>query len=446
MSVFQAAMPTGSYPSLMSGGVQCAQLYNNADLNDCVPENDKVFQAWVCTSNGTSNTMSNTPYANFGRTFYLTAVKTWYDKQNADKFRVVQTLYSVSSGGNSLIWTRSIDGAGTLGWSDWKEIVVADGSYPSLTAGTADALNSRLLINTTTANIGWWKVGELDISDCTGANISYSCIMLINGLHATQFSSATSMRESGIIEFDVRKQDSALSNYNGVSILAGNIPTDEVCIAISGNVVSLYVKIDNAYGMETFAVINETSEIGINTQLFNFNASFYGTTAPEGAVYAVVRNRASTDADGNELVNTSTEQTISGRKNFAQSGANNPIRVISAWEKTGNSTTRFNYIEFLDSNNSRTGVIGQKTAGTDRYGVYLQCGNEGSLQVLSDGENIYFLLSENPPATDNTTSIATTKWVNDKGYITAIPVASQTVLGGVKVYTDSDGYFCIDTQ
>lgn len=155
---------------------------------------------------------------------------------------------------------------------------------------------------------------------------------------------------------------------------------------------------------------------------------------------------AETDADGNEIVNTSTEQTITGRKTFKQQAATNPLRFVSAWERTGDSTTHYNYIEFLDTNSARTGVIGQKTKGAAQYGVYLQGGNEGSLQVLSDGEKVYFLLSESPPATDNTHSIATTKWVNDKGYLTAIPVASQTVLGGVKAYTDSEGYFCIDTQ
>lgn len=274
--------------------------------------------------------------------------------------------------------------------------------------------------------------------------------MQINGTNYGNYSeSAINAAPSGQIEVDARITSGVFVNrYSSVGIISGNIASTDFCVCSSsdGKKMNLYVNISHRYRDFKITKISEGQENVTSPNIFEFTDEYYGTSAPEGAVYAVVRNRASTDADGNELVNTSTEQTISGRKTLAQSGGRNPLRVISAWEKTGNSTTHYNYIEFLDSNNSRTGIIGQKTAGTDRYGVYLQGGNEGSLQVLSDGENVYFLLSKNPPATDNTTSIATTKWINDKGYLTAIPAASQTVLGGVKVYTDGDGYLCIDTE
>ena len=42
--------------------------------------------------------------------------------------------------------------------------------------------------------------------------------------------------------------------------------------------------------------------------------------------------------------------------------------------------------------------------------------------------------------------MATTEWVEGQNYLTTIPSASQAVLGGVKVYTDSSGYLCIDTE
>lgn len=34
MSVFQAAMPTGSYPSLMAGGVVAGKMTPTTDIND----------------------------------------------------------------------------------------------------------------------------------------------------------------------------------------------------------------------------------------------------------------------------------------------------------------------------------------------------------------------------------------------------------------------------
>lgn len=152
---------------------------------------------------------------------------------------------------------------------------------------------------------------------------------------------------------------------------------------------------------------------------------------------------AETDADGNTIMTTNTWQNVTAPKTFSGQ--------LTMLDKdidisTPPSSPKYNFIDGIDASSNRIGAIGFMLGSNGRYGGYLQGGNEGSLQVLSDGENVYFLLSENPPATDNTTSIATTKWVNDKGYITAIPVASQTVLGGVKVYKDSEGYFCIDTQ
>ena len=51
-----------------------------------------------------------------------------------------------------------------------------------------------------------------------------------------------------------------------------------------------------------------------------------------------------------------------------------------------------------------------------------------------------------PSTSDDSTKIATTAWVHNQNYLTTIPSASQAVLGGVKVYTDSSGYRCIDTE
>ena len=152
---------------------------------------------------------------------------------------------------------------------------------------------------------------------------------------------------------------------------------------------------------------------------------------------------AETDADGNTIMTTNTWQDVTGAKTFS---GQLTMADRDADISTPPSSPKYNFINGIDASSNRIGVVGFTLRSNGRYGAYLQGGNEGTLQVLSDGENVYFLLSENPPATDNTTSIATTKWVNDKGYITAIPVASQTVLGGVKVYTDSEGYLCIDTE
>ena len=152
---------------------------------------------------------------------------------------------------------------------------------------------------------------------------------------------------------------------------------------------------------------------------------------------------AETDADGNTIMTTNTWQDVTAAKTFS-----GQLTMADRDADISNPPTSVKYcfINGQDASQNRLGAIGFKLNPDGRYGSYLQGGNEGSLQVLSDGENAYFLLSESPPANSDGENIATTKWVNDKGYLTAIPVASQTVLGGVKVYTDSEGYFCIDTQ
>lgn len=307
MSVFQAAMPTGSYPSLMAGGVQCTQLHDNADLNDCVPENDMVFQAWVCAKNSTSNTMSNTPFANFGRTFYLTAVKTWRNPQDNNSFNVVQTLYSVAAKGDRLIWTRAIDGAGTGGWSDWKELIVADGSYPALGAGY---LAKRQYLSAGTTNLGWYKIGSVSFSELSSTD-NFSVILLVNGIYATQGQSGAA--ESGFIEFEGRRNAGGLQ-ICAVNILAGSLKTGDLSCVIGDNSCDLYLNMPSEYNSFEFTVINEKRS-SADSGFFTFDMEFYGASAPANAIYAVVRNIASYA----ESIPAASQTVLGGAKMYVDS-------------------------------------------------------------------------------------------------------------------------------
>lgn len=313
MSVFQAAMPTGSYPSLMSGGVQCTQLYDNADLNDCVPENDKEFQAWVCTSYDTANTMSNTPFANFRRTFYLTAVKTWYNIQNADQFNVTQTLYSGEPKGNSLIWTRSIDGARKSGWSDWKEIVVADGSYPTLGAGY---LAKQEKINNEEAYTGWQKIGTVHYADFIAYQV-YSCIMLVNGIFRGSAASEGNPK-SGAIEIEYRKYNNAAPGDTRIGVLFGDLDSNNFCYNILSNFdMEIWMNVTAVEGVSaTFEIVSEQLSNEQNCNIFDFDCVTQSATAPEGAVYAVVRNIASYA----ESIPVASESVFGGAKMWVDGG------------------------------------------------------------------------------------------------------------------------------
>lgn len=315
MSVFQAVMPTGSYPSLMAGGVQCTQLYNNADLNDCVPENDKVFQAWVCTGHGISDTISNTPFANFGRTFYLTAVKTWYNVQDNSRFRVVQTLYSISAYGDRLIWTRAIDGAGTLGWSDWKEMVVANGSYPTLGAGY---LAKQKIFQSPTKN-GYLKIGTVPFASINTWQC-YSAVVLINGIYRGSKSVTGTSMPSGIIEIETRKYEGEFSKQDtAIGLLCGDINTTDIFYVIENNQdMSVYFNITgNETATFSVEILSEHTGNKYNNPIFVFDA---GTTtldsAPANAVYAVVRNIASYA----ESIPAASQTVLGGAKMWVSNG------------------------------------------------------------------------------------------------------------------------------
>lgn len=290
---------------------------------------------------------------------------------------------------------------------------------------------------------GWYKVFE---AVCSGQNYDvYSAIILVNAVYYTKTRESDNTKRSGLIEIDCRNNpDGGSKTTSTISILCGNLETEVFGLKVQDRTFTLYYYSDQSIPIVDFVLLDdgsETPEVWMTTM----GASYYGKEEPDGLLFGKVRNRASEDQDGNPLVNTATEQTITARKIFDVNGSI-PILFLSGWERTGNETTQYCYLDWYDSNGDRVGVIGEKTSGTDRYGVFLQGGNEGRLQVLSDGEKCYFLLSESPSANDNSESIATTRWVNDKGYLTAVPAASQTVLGGVKVYMDSEGYLNIDTQ
>ena len=318
------AKQNGTYVSLISGGIQCIPLNENADLNECVPENTSVFQVWVCTGGSLSNSYANTPYQNFNRTFYLTAVKTWYDSSDTSRYRVNQTLYSITSGGDSLIWTRCIDGAGSAGWSAWKELVTSDGEYETLGAGY---LSRYGYVNASA--MGWYKIATVDISQAGFKYNSYSCIMLINGIHAPQ--QFVNPNKSGCIELDIRYDAGVvLASQSGISVSWGNLDPNDFCITISGTVITLYAHMPYQSAQSVFVILQEACENTPITQILNFTISNVGTSAPSGAVDAKIRNKASdSDALGGK---PASEYALKTELNSLVKKVSRTTPAIKAWK------------------------------------------------------------------------------------------------------------------
>lgn len=430
----------GNYPSLMAGGVQCTQLYDNADLNDCVPEKDKVFQAWVCTGNAISATMSNTPFANFGRTFYLTAVKTWYNAQDNSRFRVVQTLYSISAYGGRMIWTRSIDGAGTLGWSDWKEIVVADGSYPTLGAGYLAKTVTVATTNDST-QYGWWRFARLPFStltQITGTG-SYSAILLVNSVNPSGIHDTNAI-QSGFIELDLRLDGGKPTNINTndvMKVLCGSLYPNLFCCNVSDTEIEFYVNLNSSFNRRNFTVLDEGYYDGEHVDALEFESTFVSSSAPSGAVYAVVRNNASADDNGYSFdTNYVWHNNGQAEKNTLKDGTTsldfNDYLEEGKYELQGNADNPAVNFPTSSSNMSATNC--------DWYLVVYVRGTKYVTQVA------YSVRADNAISIRSMENGKWREWrlLFEDGVAQSIPTASETIIGGVKMWV-SNGKLYIKT-
>lgn len=163
--------------------------------------------------------------------------------------------------------------------------VKPNGTYPEMTVGNAIRLNYSVIASAGTANIGWWKIGKIQKSKITVSN-NYSAILLVNGVYGNQGQSYN--EPSGILEVDVRNNNNTLNQANAC-VLAGNLTLSNICLALDGaGDLILYHKLSSEYRIATYTLLTENTK-----SVFELSASFYGTTAPSSAVYAVYANIAS---------------------------------------------------------------------------------------------------------------------------------------------------------
>lgn len=308
------------------------------------------------------------------------------------------------------------------------------GSYPTLGAGH---LQHQGISSTSTSTIGWYKVGTTSASKIVGGNGSVSVIFLVNGVY--QIESTATPSRSGLLELDVTKLNGNFTTFT-ISVLGGALDPEQFFGVLENNVVTLYWRNVSTFGKVDFTILTQQDEtLGNWSDLFEFDTAFYGTSAPSGAVYAVVRNNASADANG-----------YSFDTNYVWHNNGQPEENTL---KDGTTSLDFNdYLEegkyelhgYADNPavNFPTSSLNMSETNCDWYLVVYVRGTSYVTQVA------YSVRA------DGSIAIRTLRkgtWGNwrllfDSGVAQQIPAASQTVLGGVKVYTDSEGYFCIDTQ
>ena len=71
---------------------------------------------------------------------------------------------------------------------------------------------------------------------------------------------------------------------------------------------------------------------------------------------------------------------------------------------------QYRYIDFLDKNDKRIGIVGASIDTNKCYGAYLQAGNVASMGVMSTPDGFGYSYGPIPPNKDNTNKLATTSW------------------------------------
>ena len=115
------------------------------------------------------------------------------------------------------------------------------------------------------------------------------------------------------------------------------------------------------------------------------------------------------------LVHKTGNETITGSKTFT---SYQYIKNVDCSIANPPASTSWRYIDCIDSNGVRIGVIGSQINTDGTRGVYLQAGNEGNISIFTNGTTAY-TSTVTPPASDNSTKIATTAWVRSNGVIAA---------------------------
>lgn len=282
------AKQNGTYQNLMAGGVQAELLANNSSLNSCIPDEIGMWKMWYVSTDGNAQTITDKP-TGVTTAFKVEAIRILEVTGGA---RVIQRLNDMRS--NEFARYGAENGSGGTNFQAWKEIVTADGSYPTLGAGYL-AKQHSLRRNTTTA--GWLKIGTVP-SSTFSTYVDYSCIMLIHGIF--RGSLRTTAPKTAIIEIEVRKYPTSVGDQR-IGIIAGDIPTDRLCYVIEDNLdMSIYLY-DNYMENVNYSceIISEYASRTGASDAVQYNVFEWGDSpaaalpsAPSGAVYAVNRNRA----------------------------------------------------------------------------------------------------------------------------------------------------------
>ena len=368
--------PDGTYPNLTAGRVMHALAWGNKNYDGSSAQTITAADlglADVYKPQGsiTYSALPATPSAdNYGYVWNITNDFTTDSRfiEGAGKTYSAGTNVGVIEQDGAYYY--DIFGA----FVDLSNYAQIDGSYPKLGAGY---LAKNGIVNASQASqIGWWKVFSVPISALASisATSTYSILVEVNGVYDGD-------EGSGSIEINGRSSSSLWVEVN-CRILSGNLTPNNYAVVISADGANLefYAYAERQYTRLAFTVTSEYySASAVN--VINWTVSFLGTSAPSGAVYAVVRNNASTaetanslaatqlpnDADLNDYVGAeywgkvfyaTGAQAISNSPVAATYVFNlevlrlsgNTVQVITAGDSSNSSSAPTRYIRYISSN------------------------------------------------------------------------------------------------
>lgn len=206
------------------------------------------------------------------------------------------------------------------------------------------------------------------------------------------------------------------------------------------NLISKLSEIENNIGNIgtdiTNNVVHRTGDETIDgNKTFSQQPRYSGTTAASSAqdstALATVGYLNNPNLSLNVVHRTGNE-TINGVKTFSGASRITYLKSTEIDRTTPPSSGyQYAFIDVIDKNNNRLGVLGSQIGPDGKYGTYLQAGNEANIYVKSDGRNGYF---EFPRCTTAATTTSTA--ANDK-----VAVVVQNYSSGTSWYRIwSDGW------
>lgn len=299
--------------------------------------------------------------------------------------------------------------------SNYAEI---DGAYPTLGAGHL----SRSIFVGNQNNNGWHKFATWTPSG-TAAQL-VSTIFLVNGVNAS------TIENSGHIQLDsyigANAATAEIQNFNAMD---GNINLSAFCAVVNGKNIDLYTNLQR-YRSYNITIIDECDSNGNQVNEIQLSNTFYGTSAPEGAVYAVNRNVAAKVENALTIIKDGVSTVYDGSEaKTVEITENGGITVI---EIPANDSGTLTSEQLQQVKNNPQNTVLRRTYSPEINEIY--CFD--SVNMTQGADSAYTFRNVTSMAQDSLTLQAITVGLNNGGWVYS---SVQTSDGGLTVININTG-------